>query len=129
MKSESLRVWRLHPDPVAPFDLTLPVRIGRHPTSELRFADDDVSRFHATLEMRDGRAHVVDHGSRNGGYVNGPRVGVAPQPAGAVLRLGQTVLWFGAGGAGGLLAQRVADEATRTQPLVLVVEPGSGRRT
>jgi hypothetical protein len=129
MKTEALIAWRLFPEPTARFELALPVRIGRHPTSELRFVDEDVSRNHATIEIRDGRISMVDQGSRNGVYLNGRRIGVAPLPPGAVVRLGQTVLWFAPGGTAARLGQRTAEEAQRTAPLLIVGEQGTGRRT
>jgi hypothetical protein len=130
MLYETIIVWRLFPEPVARFELVPPVTLGRLPTCTLRLVDDDVSRLHASVETRDGQLVVADQGSRNGIYVRGRRVGVEAVGLGAILRLGQTLLWFGPRATfRDQIEPRVDEEATRTTPLVLSGETGAGRRT
>ena len=55
-----------------------PATIGRHPVNDVELPFDSVSRYHARLEMRAGRLHLVDLRSSNGTFVNGKRVQIAP---------------------------------------------------
>jgi predicted component of type VI protein secretion system len=55
-----------------------PATIGRHPVNDVELPFDSVSRYHARLELRQGRPHLVDLRSSNGTFVNGKRVQVAP---------------------------------------------------
>lgn len=48
--------------------------IGRAPTCDLVFADEDVSREHASFERRWDGVHVRDLGSKNGVQVRGDRI-------------------------------------------------------
>jgi pSer/pThr/pTyr-binding forkhead associated (FHA) protein len=43
------------------------------PPAELVVADNEVSRSHCRVELRNGEALVTDLGSTNGAYVNGER--------------------------------------------------------
>src|SRR5687767_14643299 len=94
MWDEILQIWRLHPGPAQPMALRLPIQIGRHPSCAIRLFEDDVSRFHACIESRDGEVCVIDQGSRNGVYLNGRRVGVAALEKGGIVRVGQSVFWL-----------------------------------
>jgi DNA-binding NtrC family response regulator len=58
----------------------------------LALPDPRLSRAHASLELRDGRAFVRDLGSRNGTFVNGERVETAPLNDQDVLRVADHVL-------------------------------------
>ncbi|HEX5036686.1 MAG TPA: sigma 54-interacting transcriptional regulator [bacterium] len=53
------------------------LRLGRHPANDLTLPDEEISRFHLTLERREGVFWVVDQ-SRNGTTLNGRRVREAP---------------------------------------------------
>src|SRR5262245_55552648 len=86
-------LWRIHPGPVERLELEIPTTIGRGSNVRLRLADEDVSRFHAAIELRNGGVCIADQGSRNGVYSMGRRVGVTRLEPGAVIRLGQTVFW------------------------------------
>ncbi len=48
--------------------------IGREPECDLQVLDPEVSRRHAKVAIRDGRASVDDLHSANGTYVNGGRI-------------------------------------------------------
>jgi serine phosphatase RsbU (regulator of sigma subunit) len=68
--------------------------IGRTaPPAELVVADNEVSRSHCRVELRNGEALVTDLGSTNGTYVNGERI-ARPTilPVGGLLQVGREVL-------------------------------------
>lgn len=53
------------------------IRVGRDPSNDLQFGadnDDNVSRFHAQLELRQGQLILADLASSNGTYVNNEQV-------------------------------------------------------
>lgn len=50
------------------------IRIGRHPDCELVLESPLVSRFHAEMDISEGRAELRDLDSANGTFVNGARV-------------------------------------------------------
>jgi hypothetical protein len=55
------------------------VTLGRHAGNDLVVRAASVSRFHASIRWLPGRApEVVDHGSQNGTFVDGVRVGRSP---------------------------------------------------
>lgn len=60
---------------------------GRGSEAEYRFADDGLSRLHATIYRDGDRVWIVDENSSNGTFVNGNRTA----PAGTPLRNGDTV--------------------------------------
>ncbi len=53
--------------------------IGRHPSADIHFSDDEVSRFHALISLRGGRWQIEDAGAANGVLVNGSRI-TEPKP-------------------------------------------------
>jgi DNA-binding NtrC family response regulator len=55
-------------------------------------ADPAVSARHARIEIRDGRARIVDLGSRNGTWVGGARVEAAALAVGACAIVGRSAL-------------------------------------
>lgn len=66
--------------------------IGRGEGAHLRPASDLVSRQHCTISNRQGRAVLVDHGSRNGTFLNGePVKGEVDLKPGDRLRVGRLV--------------------------------------
>lgn len=110
--------------------LALPLSIGRDANCTLRLAEDDVSRFHATLERRGDALVLVDNGSRNGVYLDGRRVGQAALSTFAVVRIGQTVLWLAPAERPALrLRAAIAAAAAETAPLLIVGEAGAGRKS
>jgi hypothetical protein len=69
----------------------LPVTIGRAPGNAVRLTDPCVSRAHARIERgEDGRARIVDLGSRNGLRVGGRTVESSALEGPFVVRMGQT---------------------------------------
>jgi pSer/pThr/pTyr-binding forkhead associated (FHA) protein len=50
------------------------LHIGRSPASDIQLEDPSVSRRHAVIAHRSGRAVLLDDRSLNGIYVNGQRV-------------------------------------------------------
>jgi hypothetical protein len=60
---------------------------GRGSEAEHRFADDGLSRLHATVYRDGDRVWIVDENSSNGTFVNGQRVA----PAGTPLKNGDTI--------------------------------------
>ena len=77
------RVW-----PVEPGSL----RIGRDPALPVSLRSDAVSRWHATLVVRDGTHTLVDHESTNGCWTGGERVTAVPLRAGQPARIGGTAI-------------------------------------
>jgi diguanylate cyclase (GGDEF)-like protein len=67
--------------------------VGRSPSATLRIEEDGVSRSHAKIVLlANGGAQVVDLESRNGTYVNGERVKVAPLSDGDKIQVGTTTI-------------------------------------
>jgi pSer/pThr/pTyr-binding forkhead associated (FHA) protein len=78
--------------PGARFDLREDAIIGRVDAGVL-LDDDEVSRYHAIVRVRDDCADITDLGSTNGTFVDGRRLsGRAALADGAVIRVGQTEL-------------------------------------
>ncbi len=50
------------------------ILIGRHPGADIRFADKEISRFHAIITLSDGKWRIEDLGSGSGTIVNGVRI-------------------------------------------------------
>jgi len=55
--------------------------IGRDPDADVHLPDRQVSRLHATLVCSDDGWSVVDHGSKNGTWLNGKPVGTEASQA------------------------------------------------
>jgi pSer/pThr/pTyr-binding forkhead associated (FHA) protein len=66
-----------------------PVRLGRHPDSEIMLDDITVSRRHATIERKPEGYVVTDAGSLNGTYVNQERIDQAILHHGDELQVGK----------------------------------------
>ncbi|MCM1528938.1 MAG: FHA domain-containing protein [Alistipes sp.] len=47
------------------------ILIGRHASADIRLQDMSVSRYHAMLNVADGKWTITDIGSKSGVYVNG----------------------------------------------------------
>ncbi len=84
-------VYALHPG-----TLTL----GRGPAAQIRLADPDLSRVHATLTVTAEAVSVGDAASTNGTSVDGTHVGAEPLmlSPGALLRAGESTLRLGGPG-------------------------------
>jgi DNA-binding NtrC family response regulator len=94
-----------------PFNVGV-LRLGRHPANDLTLPDEEVSRFHLTIERREGVFWVVDQ-SRNGTTLNGRRLREAPLKNGDRIGVGAWSFVFGddafggdAGGGGETLARK-----------------------
>jgi hypothetical protein len=77
-----------------PVGASLAVGVGRSRDCEVRIDDGSVSARHCTLylDAATGQMQVVDHGSKNGTFVDGRRAEVElrmPARSGSVVRLGQ----------------------------------------
>jgi len=62
-------------------------RIGSKPDNEIVLVQNDVSRHHAILRVRDGNFHVTDLDSKNGTFVNGQRVAAADFNCGDMIQV------------------------------------------
>jgi pSer/pThr/pTyr-binding forkhead associated (FHA) protein len=70
------------------------LHIGRSPASDIQLEDQSVSRRHAVVAHRDGRAVLLDDRSLNGIYVNGRRVGEAVLTDGDAIAIGHVSLRY-----------------------------------
>lgn len=71
------------------FVLDIPeITIGRDPSCEVFLNDRTVSRRHAHLSLRDGKAFVEDLGSLNGTWVDGAIVSSGELHSGSSLQIG-----------------------------------------
>lgn len=50
------------------------ILIGRHASADIRIPDMSISRYHAMLNVTDGKWTITDIGSKSGIYVNGELV-------------------------------------------------------
>ncbi|MDQ3265250.1 MAG: FHA domain-containing protein, partial [Myxococcota bacterium] len=77
------------------YELREEATIGRSPSCEIPLEDVKVSRRHARVFLQDGRAQVVDLGSRNGTLINGERIEQAqPLTQGDQFQVGTTTFLF-----------------------------------
>ena len=88
---------RIHPPGLS--ENLIPLRkprttIGRDETSDIEVVDDFTSRHHATLERIGGSVWVIDHGSRNGTFVNDERIDRRQLRAGDHVRVGNRIYKF-----------------------------------
>ena len=70
------------------------LRIGRSPASDILLDDPSVSRRHAQVVHRGGRAVLLDDRSLNGVFVNGARVGEAALQDGDAIAIGRVSLRY-----------------------------------
>jgi pSer/pThr/pTyr-binding forkhead associated (FHA) protein len=70
------------------------LRIGRSPASDILLDDPSVSRRHAVLVHRGGRAVLLDDRSLNGIFVNHARVGEATLNDGDAIVIGHVSLRY-----------------------------------
>ena len=93
------------------------VVLGRSHSAGIRIDEETVSRSHALLSIREGRAVVRDLGSSNGLFVNGRKVvGQAPVADGDTILLGSAALVLS------ILAPPDADVRTA---MIATIPPGS----
>jgi len=72
-------------------------RIGTHPENDLVIeGDTGVSRRHCVVRRNEGGYVLRDNASRNGTFLNGTRIEEAPIAYGDRVRIGQTIVIFGA---------------------------------
>ncbi|MBM4083167.1 MAG: FHA domain-containing protein [Planctomycetes bacterium] len=72
------------------------LRIGRAPDNDLPIDDPAISRFHCILKRVEDRWAVFDMGGVNGTVVGGRRIKEHALKEGDLIRLGKTILLFGA---------------------------------
>ncbi|MCM1132304.1 MAG: FHA domain-containing protein [Ruminococcus flavefaciens] len=70
------------------------ILIGRHASADIRIPDMSISRYHAMLNVTDGRWTVTDLGSKSGIFINGEPVQHSRLREGDVLMLGNRRLVF-----------------------------------
>ena len=70
------------------------LRIGRSPAADILLDDPSVSRRHAVIIHRGGRAVLLDDRSLNGVWVNGERVGEAQLKDGDAIVIGHVSLRY-----------------------------------
>jgi pSer/pThr/pTyr-binding forkhead associated (FHA) protein len=70
------------------------LHIGRSPVSDIQLDDPSVSRRHAVVAHRGGRAVLLDDRSLNGIYVNGVRVSEAALSDGDWIAIGHVSLRY-----------------------------------
>lgn len=94
------------------------LRIGRAAGNDLTLADDEVSRYHATVWVHGGQVYIRDEHSTNGTWVNERRI-TAPTPLrpGDRIRLGRTVLEVVGPGAGATVVSMPWGSLRRRQHL------------
>lgn len=81
------------PDAGRSFPLGARARLGRSSDNNLRLADPQASRLHATVEQLRGDHVLTDQGSRNGTFLNGVRLeGPARLREGDLIKIGNTLL-------------------------------------
>ena len=111
--SESLVTWRLRPGRT---------RVGRHDSCDVVIPDDDVSRTHCFIELREGRWTLVDR-SRHGTYRGGERVaGTCVLADGDLLEIGGFRLRFS--DAEELVAERTASHRAVSRAAEQLVSQG-----
>ena len=76
----------------AVYHVSLPVTIGRGTDANLKLVHALVSRQHCELFEDHGRLMVRDLGSRNGTFIGGKRIEVAPLPPNELLTIGTVTL-------------------------------------
>lgn len=68
--------------------------LGRSDSVSIQIDQDSVSRQHAKIVAKDGRARVFDLGSTNGTFVNEARIDDVELRDGDLLKVGQTIFKF-----------------------------------
>lgn len=63
------------------------IRIGRASDNDIVLANDQVSKYHATMTFQSGAYTISDEQSRNGTYLNGQRISISRVSPGDIIRL------------------------------------------
>ena len=83
--TDESRIYRLECDEIL---------IGRHASADIRLQDMSVSRYHAMLNVTDGKWMITDIGSKSGLFVNGEPVRHVRLYEGDVITFGNRELIF-----------------------------------
>ena len=75
--------------------LPCPITLGREEDNAIRLNDERVSRFHAKIQIDDGRVILTDLESTNGTRVNGHPIKMRVLQQGDQISIGRSVLLFG----------------------------------
>ncbi len=70
------------------------ILVGRHASADIRIVDLSVSRYHAVLNVTDGKWFITDLGSKSGIYINGAPVQHTRLYENDVIKLGDRTLVF-----------------------------------
>lgn len=70
------------------------ILVGRHASADIRIVDLSVSRYHAVLNVSDGKWFITDLGSKSGIYINGAPVQHTRLHENDVIKLGERTLVF-----------------------------------
>lgn len=70
------------------------ILIGRHASADIRLLDMSVSRYHAMMNVTDGKWTITDIGSKSGIYVNGNLITKTRLRNGDIITLGNRKLIF-----------------------------------
>ncbi len=77
------------------FPLRESLRLGRERDNDLSLPDQQASRYHAVIQVREGRCWISDLNSRNGTLVNGARIAQpTPLSDGDSIQIGDTRFVF-----------------------------------
>jgi adenylate cyclase len=93
------------------------VTVGRTPECDIQIADPWISSRHARFERRDGRQWLIDHGSRNGTFVDDVAITETLLEDGAVIRFGKTEADYRE-------AAATSEEESWREPTMVDVAPG-----
>lgn len=70
------------------------ILIGRHASADIRIADMSVSRYHAMLNLMDGKWTITDLDSKSGIYINGELIKHCQLMENDVITLGKRNITF-----------------------------------
>ena len=94
MTSIALQILEGHERGRTYSDLTLPITIGREEDNAIRLNDERASRFHAKIQVDDGRVILTDLESTNGTRVNGHIVQMRVLQSGDQILIGRSLIAF-----------------------------------
>jgi diguanylate cyclase (GGDEF)-like protein len=76
------------------YEITKEITVIGRSGVDVRVLDEGVSRRHAHVSQREGRAALRDLGSRNGTFLNGARITERPLTDGDKIQIGNTIFKF-----------------------------------
>lgn len=89
-ESQSSGKWREYP-----LDGKTSVSIGRNRNSDIHLDSINVSRNHATIELKDNDTYITDNNSSNGVFINGERIqGKVTLHERDVIRVANAILFY-----------------------------------